>query len=384
MRRGETQMKKLLSGIAIVGMMSQAVPAFAGAGTEGASFLDIPVGAGPAALGSAYTALATNAYAPVWNPAGLGMLSGNEMAGQHLSYLDSIHYEFLSFVHPFDKARDSDTHRGIGFSVQYLGSGDITRTDVNPDGSFNSNTTGSFSSYFASYNLSYGQTITDRLALGATGKMIKAKIDDVSASAYAADLGGIYRVNEKTQMGASVVNAGSQLKFLSEGDSLPLAVKVGGAYQPSSHYLGTAEVVFPKNTVPNFHMGGQWRPIEAVSLRLGYKTDTLKGLSPVAGLTAGLGLHFWGQEFAYAWAPYGDLGDAQYFSLLVRFGAEEEQKRNLIQYQNIKQHRTVDYGIGDKNHKNEMEPEYQQLMQLLNEDDSHLARTGGATATDNQ
>ena len=41
-------------------------------GTEGASFLDIPVGAGPAALGGAYTALATDAYAPIYNPAGLG------------------------------------------------------------------------------------------------------------------------------------------------------------------------------------------------------------------------------------------------------------------------------------------------------------------------
>src|ERR1051326_475008 len=76
--------------------------AFSSVGTEGASFLDIPVGAGPAALGSAYTALANDAYAPVWNPAGLGMLSGNELAGQHTSYLESMHYEFLSFVHPLD------------------------------------------------------------------------------------------------------------------------------------------------------------------------------------------------------------------------------------------------------------------------------------------
>lgn len=339
------------------------LPLHAASGTEGASFLDIPVGAGPAALGSAYTALATNAYAPVWNPAGLASLTGNEMAAQHVSYLDTIHYEFLSFVHPFDKSRDSDTHRGIGFSMQYLGSGNIAGTDQTGA------PTGDFSSYFASYNLSYGQSLTDRLAVGATGKMIKAKIDDVSASAYAADLAGLYRVNEKAQLAASVVNAGSQLKFLNEGDSLPLALKVGGAYEPSSHYLGTADLVFPKNAVPNAHLGLQWRPLEAVSLRMGYKTDTLKGLSPLAGFTAGLGLHFWGQEFAYAWVPYGDLGDAQYFSLLIRFGAEEEQKRNLIRYNDIKKHRTVQ---GD--HRNELEPEYQQLMQLLSEDDSHLAR----------
>src|SRR5207302_1723757 len=247
--------------------------------------------------------------------------------------LESMHYEFLSFVHPFDKLRDSDTHRGIGASIQYLGSGDITRTEVLADGvTYNPNTTGTFSSYFASYNVSYGQTLSDKLALGVTGKLISAKIDDVSASAYATDLAGLYKLNEKAQLGASLVNLGTSLKFLNDGDSLPLAFKVGGAYRPSGHYLGTAELVLPKTGLASGHFGGEWRPLEAVSLRLGYKTDTLKGLSALAGLTAGLGLHVWGQEFAYAWAPYGDLGDAQYFSLLVRFGAEEEEKRNLIQY----------------------------------------------------
>src|ERR1043166_7621235 len=80
----------------------------ASSGTEGASFLDIPVGAGPAALGAAYTALATNAYAPTWNPAGLARLSGTEAAAQHLSYLESMNYEYLSFVHPLN-SQDSST-----------------------------------------------------------------------------------------------------------------------------------------------------------------------------------------------------------------------------------------------------------------------------------
>src|SRR5690348_16107356 len=102
-----------------------------------------------------------------------------------------MHYEFLSFVHPMDKSRESDTRRGLGFSVQYLGSGDIPRTEVDSAGNpiNNGDPTGNFSSYFASYNLSYGQTLSDKLALGITGKVIQAKIDDVSANAYAADLG---------------------------------------------------------------------------------------------------------------------------------------------------------------------------------------------------
>src|SRR5205807_10389423 len=104
-------------------LLSFCLPVYAGVGTEGAAFLNIPVGAGPAALGSAYTALATDAYAPTWNPAGLGRLSGNELAAQHLSYLESMNYEYLSLVHPL-QAKDSQIQRGVGFSIQYLGSGD--------------------------------------------------------------------------------------------------------------------------------------------------------------------------------------------------------------------------------------------------------------------
>ena len=173
--------KSIAMAFFVLGSLNAAKNSFASAGTDGASFLDIPVGAGPAALGSAYTALATNAYAPVWNPAGLGRLGGNEVAAKHLSYLESMHYEYMSFVHPFNKALGSDVHRGLGFSVQYLGSGNITSTDDTGA------VTGDFSSSYASYNLAYGQTVTDKVAVGVTGKMIRAKIADVSASAYAAD-----------------------------------------------------------------------------------------------------------------------------------------------------------------------------------------------------
>src|ERR1044072_2961467 len=89
--------------VAFLGSFSPA-PLHAAAGTEAAAFLNIPVGAGPAALGSAYTALAEDAYAPVWNPAGLGSLRSSELAGQHVSYLESVSYEYLGFVKPLGES----------------------------------------------------------------------------------------------------------------------------------------------------------------------------------------------------------------------------------------------------------------------------------------
>src|SRR6185437_11984185 len=102
------------------------------------------------------------------------------------------------------------------------GTGDITRTDIDPATGGFSAPGGSFSSHYGSYNLSYGQTIGEKASVGMTGKLINAQIDDVSANAYAADFGGMYRVNEKLNLGATLTNLGTQLKFIEEGDSLPM------------------------------------------------------------------------------------------------------------------------------------------------------------------
>jgi hypothetical protein len=330
----------------------------ASAGSEGAAFLNIPVGAGPAALGSAYSALATDAYAPVFNPGGLGFLSATELSGQHLVYLEDMHYEFASIVHPFSKKS------GIAASIQYLGSGDITKTD--PTGA----DVGDFSAHYAAYSLAYGRALTERLALGLTGKAIEAKLDDVSGHAFAGDIGFLYKAHPKATLAATLSNLGTDLKFLQDGDPLPMAFRVGTALRPFTRLTVSADVVHRKSGLTSLHMGFAWRPLEILSLRGGYRTDTLKGLDAMAGVSAGLGLHVWGQELAYAWVPYGDLGDTQYVSLTMRFGAAEDAKRNLIQYQSIRKHGTVK--------ANEVtEPEYQQLMQLMSDSNDAIASRPG-------
>src|SRR5437867_3938176 len=86
-------------------------------GQAGAAFLDIPVGARPAALAGAYAAIATDAYAPFWNPAGLGFLGGTQFSAMHLSYLGGMSYEFISLVDPLTPGHS------LGASVQYFNTG---------------------------------------------------------------------------------------------------------------------------------------------------------------------------------------------------------------------------------------------------------------------
>src|SRR6266700_1596617 len=120
-----------LLACSLVFLSSMAVHAFTG--TEGASFLELPVGARPAALGSAYSMLAEDAYAPTWNPAGLAFLDGAQFAGMHMFYLESTSYEYGSFVLPVGAST------GVGFAIQYFQPGAIAGlyASGNPIGSVN-------------------------------------------------------------------------------------------------------------------------------------------------------------------------------------------------------------------------------------------------------
>jgi hypothetical protein len=279
----------------------------ASAGTDGANFLNIPVGAEPASFGAAYSALANNAYAPTWNPGGLGFVDVSQLAAQHLSYLENINYEYLGFAVPFGR------RKGFGASVQYLGSGNIAATDAT------GNSIGNITAHYGAYNLSYGQALTDQLTLGVTGKLVEGKLDNVGATAYAADIGSMYQVNDKLRLAGVLTNLGDKMKFIDQADSLPLAFHLGGAYRFSKLFNLALEGVYKKTKETSAHMGAEWNPADQLSLRVGYRTDTTKGLDALAGLTMGVGFNLLGQQFSYAWAPMSDLGNTHYFSLLIKF-----------------------------------------------------------------
>jgi len=263
---------------------------------------------------------------------------------------------------PLGKSQDYlPTRNAIGGSIQYLGSGDIDATDVT------GHSQGTYTSHWAAYNLSYGHAFTDKLSLGLTGKMIDAKIADVSANAFGADFGSMYQYSESLTLAATLTNIGSKLTFLDDGSPLPLTFHFGGAYRLGAHWLMSAEGAYERNGLLSGHFGGQWRPMEFVSLRAGYRTDTLKELSALAGFTTGIGVHAWGQELSYAWVPLGDLGSTQYISLVLRFGDRNQEEEKAMRAHDVKQHRNA-------NNSNATDVEGEQLMQLMDEKGDHQAK----------
>ena len=74
-------------------------------GEAGSIFLLISPGARAGGMGEAQVAVANDAYASYWNPAGLAFQEGSELAIMHVNWLpnlaDDMYYEFLGFRKQF-------------------------------------------------------------------------------------------------------------------------------------------------------------------------------------------------------------------------------------------------------------------------------------------
>jgi hypothetical protein len=292
---------------------------WAAAGREGASFLDIPVGAEPASLGSAYTAVADTAYAVNWNPAGLGRLDVPQLAAMHLAYLQSISYEHFAVAVPLSHGEYGS---GIGLSVQSLGSGSIDERD--DTGAL---TGQSFTSNFSAYTLAYGQSFGDDLSFGTGLKVIREKISDASASAFALDAGTQYDVTKRWTLAAALSNLGSAIRLVDQSDPLPMNARIGTAIRATPDLRFSVDGVYHRNDPFSAGFGLEWSNASIFALRAGYNTAHTKELGAIAGITGGVALRWWGQEFSYAWVPFGDLGNTHYFSLLLRWSTEPRADR---------------------------------------------------------
>lgn len=304
---------RTMSAAALFGilLLGASRAAWAEAGTAGADFLRIPVGARPAALGGAYDALADDAYAPAFNPAGLGFADAPGLAGTHLSYLDSVSYDSLSAAFPV--RRQGRDQGGFGASLQYFSPGKTSGADAA------GRPTGDFSGYYYAGGVAYGRKVSERASLGAGIKSIGASIDGTSARAYAADLGAMVRVDERLTVSGVLANLGTNLKFMETSDPLPRQFRLGAAARVCPALLVTGQGVY-QDAGAGFNFGTEWRPVDPLAFRAGYQSEATRRLGGMSGLTLGMGLRYAGLELSYAWMPMGDMGSISYFSVALALG----------------------------------------------------------------
>lgn len=308
-------MKRILSVIilAVAVLPASAVNISDRAGTATAQFLKLEMGGRYSSMGGTYAGYGSDVFSLWGQPASIATAPSAWQVGfQHTELFQGITQEYAGVTGRLGRGR-------VGLVVNTVGVDDLLRATENTSGQL-TGTGGTFGARDIGVSLHYGLKLGDHLAIGGAARYINSEIDDVSATGFAGDLGLRYTVPsiEGLTLGASVTNAGTGLKFINVRDDLPLTFRAGASYEiPRIRLLLAADVVKSIDRDIDGGVGAEWRPVEMLSLRAGYRSQ---GRDVSEGLTAGVGVNIAGLEIDYAYVPFGVLGEAHRISAGYTFG----------------------------------------------------------------
>ena len=354
-----------------------ATPAFAQTGTQdntaygGASgeFLLLGAGARGTALGGAYAALATDATAMYYNPAGLAQLARPAVMVSTNSYIAGTKYNWAGVAFPLGGGV-----RALGVSLGSFGFSDqpVYTLDA-PDGN---GRTYSVRQTFISGTLS--QNFSDRFSAGVSLKFINDRLGTAKASGVAVDFGTNFHASVGARpIRASFViqNLGTNLKhsgqdlivgvtrqpplgtvdvpqepqsaILSTSSwTLPVLFRVGVSLdllaQGSNRLTVLSEFTQPNNTKPGAGAGFEWAmqnigqrgfsvaargsytihpDNQTNDLVIGLPTRESAGTFTSNGLALGGGIEYAHGTtrvgFDYAWKSLGTLGSTNFLTFTV-------------------------------------------------------------------
>jgi hypothetical protein len=288
----------------------------ASAGTNGATafdFLSTDAAPRPAAMGGAYTAVSDDADGMRYNPAGLAFMTSNQASFAHADLSNGLTQDYLALAAHGDGDRRlgrsgllGEGH-GAGLYVETFDFGSIQRTTLADQSGAGLDTFG-----IRDWAIGAGYAIRpiDWLGVGAAVKYLRENIDNTVAQTGAVDLGARVDLEKTIQqpvtLGAAFQNLGPDPKFRTQSSPMPETLRMGLAWQPRDAYTVAVDVVDVRDGSVSTRIGGEWRPAQYAALRLGWNGQNDAG----PGVTIGASLTFKKLRFDYAFAPYGDVGNA--------------------------------------------------------------------------
>jgi tetratricopeptide (TPR) repeat protein len=296
-------------------MLVAILACFAGqAGASSAGFAKLGVGGRAAAMGDAQTAAVDDSMALYWNPAALGRLAQNEAGFMHNSYFQGIDQDVLTYAQPLARGGT------LGFGLTTLRVSGIDGYDAG------SAPTTELTATDTLLTAGWGKAWEDMpllpgLHTGVNLKYLQKKLGGDSATAFLGDLGFLHEVQdgwaESLRTGIVMENLGTGLSFGGESSDAPTRLRFGVAYPTLGDDLTlAADAVSPAGGDLHFGLGVDYRLLDIVSFRLGFKNQS----DAADGLTYGLSFGNRRFHLDYALVPYGDLGESHRVSVGFRFG----------------------------------------------------------------
>ena len=303
-------------------ILATAVPA--AASSASVIWLNITPGARSNGMGEAFVAVADDATASYWNPAGLAFVKQkNEIHFQHSPWLrqlaDDLYFEYLGY------AGQLEGWGGVGGNITFMSMGEQQETEEgNPD------PIGTFYTYGVAFTGSFGTEVAPGVGVGLGLKFIYDHLyykDEGKGTSFAADAGVLYQVPMDDlgmegwgdfAVGAALSNLGPDMSYggESEGNPLPRTIRAGMAYTPFDEQISRLRIAadysklltsvddglseeFGEN---KWGMGAEYWYYDLIGLRMGYSHDT-EGESTISGATFGAGIRYSNFQLDMAFIP---------------------------------------------------------------------------------
>lgn len=314
-------------------------------GTTAAKFLSIGVGGRANAMGGAFSAVAGDASALYWNPAGIHALGEYQAMATNTSLFNDldINLRYLALVLP------AGSLGSFGLSVTAINYGEMmVTTEYYPEGTGEQFSAGSYA-----LALSFTRSITDNFAVGLTVKYIRENIRNSYADGIAFDVGTLFTTPfYGVKFSSMISNYGSKMQmsgedllirydadpqnkgnnetvdayYKTERFELPLKLQIGLSREieliEGQKLTLAVDAAHPNDNAEYVNVGVELSLFDnVISFRGGYRTLFLKDSQE--GLSLGGGVHYTVGGFTvgvdYAFQQYSFLGNTQTLGVMLKF-----------------------------------------------------------------
>ena len=314
--------------------LAQLAPNLGGqrAGISAFQFLKLGVGPRGEAMGESFVAVANDASALYWNPAGMVQFPENQAIAAHMEYVADIKHEFFGGVFHID----GENAIGAAFTSLHMADMEVT-TETQPAG------TGTYFSYGdVALALSYARKMTDQFSFGATVRYVEETLDVLKMRSVMVDLGTYYWTglgsarfavvisnfgNDVSPTGTVTQMSGATVSTF-QSFSLPTVFKLGVALDPietdDQKMTTSVQLTHPNDNAENVRLGAEYSWQKTFFLRAGIKRTigqqvlggdetSEESYSLGAGVLVSTGITVVGMD--YAFSNFGRLGSVHRISL---------------------------------------------------------------------